>query len=146
MTPSGIESATFRIVEPQPTTPPAAFPSILTGREKLWRISNLSRWVWQSSISSVGREESLVKRLRIDHSRSTHGQLLRGKRASVCTPCRRLLILPYIPSCLHPMTRNSTPSILTVLSEIFGYSYRNLSNVPAFVNSTEFVNFFYFTH
>jgi hypothetical protein len=28
------------------------------------------------------------------------------------------------------------------LSEIFEYSYRNLSNVPTFVNSSEFVNFF----
>jgi len=84
--------------------------STFVGREKIVRISNLSGWVWQSSISSVGREESLVKRLRIDHSRFTHGQLLRGKPASVCTSCRR----PSIPSCLYPMTRNSTPFILTV--------------------------------
>ena len=53
--------------------------SIFTGRAKILRIPNLSVWVWQSSISSVGREESLVKRLRIDHNRFTHGQLLRGK-------------------------------------------------------------------
>jgi hypothetical protein len=89
--------------------------SIFIGREKILRISNLSGWVWQSSVSSVGREESLVKRLRIDHIRFTHGQLLRGKPAPVGTSCRRLLILYYIPSTLHPMTRHSTSFILTVL-------------------------------
>ena len=58
--------------------------------------------VWPCFCRSIGREEVILSRLRIGHTRLTHTYLLKGEAQPMCIPCQRP---PYSSSCITWMYR-----------------------------------------
>jgi hypothetical protein len=57
---------------------------------------------WHSSVSALRREEVMLTRLQIGHTRLTHGYFLRGELA------------PFGNNCSHPMTVTHSSRLSTL--------------------------------
>jgi hypothetical protein len=92
--------------------------------------------VWQSSFSVVRKEEFSLTRLRIGHTRLTHGHLLRGEAAPVCRNCDVPLTVTHIlVDCPRYGESRRIYHLHGALSDMLGDDRCSVSNVSAFINA-----------
>jgi hypothetical protein len=71
-------------------------------QKNIWRAVKPSIEVWYCFISSIREEEVLLAGLRIEHTRLTHGHLLRGDPTPLCVHCGLPLAISHILlECAH---------------------------------------------
>jgi hypothetical protein len=85
-----------------------ALPAVLSSWNivgKKLRVVKPSLKAWPFSNSSIRTDEAAVTRLRIGHTRFTHGHVLRGVTLPVCNQCG--VLLPWYTFCreAHVMTK-----------------------------------------
>jgi hypothetical protein len=92
--------------------------------------------VWQSSFSVVRKEEFSLTRLRIGHTRLTHGHLLRGEEGPVCRNCGVPLTVAHIlVDCPRYSEARRIYHLHGALSDMLSDDRYNVSNDLDFINS-----------
>jgi hypothetical protein len=92
--------------------------------------------VWQPSFSIVRNKEVSLTRLRIGHSRLTHGHLLRGEAGPVCRNCGVPLTVSHIlVDCPRYGEARHIYYLNGALSDMLCDDRRSVSNVLVFTNA-----------
>jgi hypothetical protein len=92
--------------------------------------------VWQSSTSVDRKEKVSLTRLRIGHTRLTHGHLLRGEAAPVCRNCGVPLSVTHIlVDCLRYSVAHRIYHLHGALSDSLVVIGAASLNVLAFMNA-----------
>jgi hypothetical protein len=93
--------------------------------------------VWQFSFSSIRKEEVLLARLRIGHTRLTHGHLLGGDAAPLCVLCGLPPRISHtLSECPHCVEGRRTFRLQSTLRDILRDGSAKVTNVEAFLRCT----------
>jgi hypothetical protein len=106
-------------------------------QENRLRMVKPSVQVWQSSFGIVRKKEVSLTRLRIGHTRVTHGHLLPGEAAPVCRNCGvPLTVSQILVYCPRYGEARHISHLHGALSDVLGDDRCSVSNVSAFTNAT----------
>ncbi|XP_073979064.1 uncharacterized protein [Rhodnius prolixus] len=96
---------------------------------------------WDSSIRDNRREEVVVARLRIGHSRLTHGYLMCRQLPPLCETCNTLLTVDHIlVSCSRYKRHRKLHKIPPTVIEALGDDHLVVSNVLAYLKAASLFN------
>ena len=89
---------------------------------------------WLTSCRASRREETILTRLRIGHTRATHGYLLRGDPAPVCATCGvQLTVVHVLLDCQRYARECQSIGLGLTLSSILGNDPVSVETVLRFV-------------
>jgi hypothetical protein len=93
--------------------------------------------VWHCSISSIGKEEVLLAGFRIEHTRLTHGHLLRGDPTPLCVHYGLPLAISHIRlECARYGKDRREFHLQGALSDILRDDRGKVPNFVTFMHST----------
>ncbi|XP_073973363.1 uncharacterized protein [Rhodnius prolixus] len=89
---------------------------------------------WDSAYRSIRREEVVVARLRIGHTRLTHGYLMCGEPTPLCNACNSCLSVQHvIAECPSYEQARRSNNIQNVIAETLGNDPAQINRVIGFL-------------